>query len=654
MNKENKMKPKTFNDSPIQLSIEQHRFADFVLSTDERIVQLWGGPGTGKSTVLKWLIGKLDDSVIISACSNAAANELGGLTVHRAIGVYPLDMGSSYVGTDSILAVPENPKDLSAKILIVDEASMINEELYQHILNTNPKRLILVGDKEQIKPVKSKPAVFPAENIYTFETNHRAKTTELKDLNEGMRGQSHASIMERLPKPVEANPIVHCMDGGTYIPFTNKEVVRVSDALIRDDVEADFYFKSSVTARIGSLCVEGEYPKVWRLPKEDPVYLVAKRVTFVIVKTSTPIKGFVNKAAKYQYKFPGESDMFTFDSLLDGISEGSITIKIATTTTEISWHNMVEGNYGLDSMLASIDIETAENRALKNLQAGYSVGMEECKVTQAIMMCMAHKLLRPLSELDWFTLKTSSPFVHLDTYKNWVKSINKTLTGLKQYDTTLKLVNKLSYFNCNNYSKGALIVQVREEIDISINLYEDEATGIYIAYKKLRRDLRSSFIAASLPALFGAKFMPLFNDIKLVKQGLALGKILFYLSFRTSEEQDDMVYAKRSLFDKGIFENVKLSSTGALSELALEWIDFILQVPAERAQQLNEAFNAMQGLVLQMENIPAARDYRCMTSDMSQGKTIPHVMLNVHGMNAQRLYVGASRASEKLTIIDKG
>ncbi len=237
------MKAMTFNDSPIQLSVEQLKFKEFVLTTKVKITQLWGGPGTGKSTVLKQIISEMADKVMVTACSNAAANELGGLTIHRALGVRPLAMGSINISADSML--DGEPRDMSKHVLIVDEASMINEELYELILASNPKRLILVGDREQIKPVKSKPAVFPTDNIYTFESNHRCKTEKLKTMNKAMRGASHEEIMKSLPASDNSKcPTAHCLGGGTYIAYTNKEVVRVSDALFRVNEPAEVYFKS--------------------------------------------------------------------------------------------------------------------------------------------------------------------------------------------------------------------------------------------------------------------------------------------------------------------------------------------------------------------------------------------------------------------------
>jgi len=645
---------KTFTE--VHLSHEQEAFKSFVLNTEEKIMQLWGGPGTGKSFILKQLIKEMSDKVMVTACSNGAADELGGLTIHRALGVRPIKYGSSNIDFDSILEGVN--KDLSSYVVIVDEASMISEELYELILAANPKRLILVGDREQIPPVKAKTATFPKDNLYTFETNHRGKTEELKKLFKDMKGKTKEELLPLLPEVDNTQcPTTHCLNGGTYIAYTNEEVVRVSDTLAREGETKEFYFKMGLTASVSSLKdFEGNYIKPFSLPKKDPISEMHKSIALIATITSKPIIGKIltKDFWKEAGSFAGGSSKMTLDQLMEGISIGGLTPRVPMWTDKIEWLNVVKGNYGFDKIKITPDEAIqAEYKALINLKSGYSIPSEEDEAVRAIMMCMTYVKLVPLSKYQSFELLIDSSFMHPKTHE---KNLSTIVSCLGDLEPLKEIVNmsktKLLYHNNANYSVGSLIVPFVAGVNLSIGIYQDEALNVYKSQRSVRNTIRSKFISIMMNLLF--KGHPELKQALPKVDGKSLQVILELLSNRVQEDMDDKVYAKSMLFGGEVFgKNFLQTSNGQIAPKAEKWMKFVLLLPEAKARNLFSAWIALQSFVLQMENIPAARDYRCMTTDMSQGKTIPKVMLNVKGLNAQRIYVGATRASEKLIIIER-
>ncbi len=122
------------------------------------IMIITGGPGTGKTTIIKAIIAlmkKMKLKVALAAPTGRAAKRMTQMcnmdakTIHRM-----LEMEAG-VGADKWIFNRDDSNPLSADVIIVDEMSMVDIILMYHLLKAVKKgaRLIMVGDADQLPSV---------------------------------------------------------------------------------------------------------------------------------------------------------------------------------------------------------------------------------------------------------------------------------------------------------------------------------------------------------------------------------------------------------------------------------------------------------------------------------------------------------------------
>lgn len=138
---------------PSEIELDKSQEQALTMALREPFCIITGGPGTGKTTILRQLLQRLTGcSVALCAPTGKAAKRMSETTGIEAKTIHRLLMWSPEEGRFWYGESDKLPYD----VVIVDEASMVDTELLSHLckaIDPRRTRLILVGDSNQLPSV---------------------------------------------------------------------------------------------------------------------------------------------------------------------------------------------------------------------------------------------------------------------------------------------------------------------------------------------------------------------------------------------------------------------------------------------------------------------------------------------------------------------
>ncbi len=158
------------------ISLADKQKAAVNMAVRQGLSVITGGPGTGKTTIVRCLIdfyGRMGKSVALAAPTGRAAQKLGeasrlpAKTIHRLLEYGFVGGGMNFTRNES------NP--LPADVIIVDEFSMVDIDLMVYLLRAVApgSQLVLVGDMDQL------PSVGPGNVLRDIITSGKIPTVRL-------------------------------------------------------------------------------------------------------------------------------------------------------------------------------------------------------------------------------------------------------------------------------------------------------------------------------------------------------------------------------------------------------------------------------------------------------------------------------------------
>ena len=177
-------------------------------SINSSVMILTGGPGTGKTTVVRGLVEvyaelhglSLDPKeyakkkepfpIILAAPTGRAAKRLSestdlpAMTIHRLLG---------FNGQEK---EEETEKEIEGRLIIIDEMSMVDTWLAHQLLKAVPDdaQIIFVGDQDQLPPVG------PGQVLRDLLESKRIPTVELTDIYRQTSGSSIIELAHQMKK----------------------------------------------------------------------------------------------------------------------------------------------------------------------------------------------------------------------------------------------------------------------------------------------------------------------------------------------------------------------------------------------------------------------------------------------------------------------
>ena len=250
------------------------KLCNFLMSPDDSIYVIKGWAGTGKtycvSLFVKYVLeivyptknwykiavtGPTNKSVrVIKKTSGIRNTRVTFQTTHKLLGLkekITMDGKQEFTNDGDF-----KPSINSTKLLIIDEVSMLNDDLFEKILEYRGKtKIICMGDPAQIPPV-GRPDCIPFRE--ELAESYKIKTVELRTIMRQKEGNaiidSSVAIRSNIGSPhPQVEPITNLNEKGEGIEFLNlnsPETRRNFSERLKEYFKTDRFAKDSEYAKI--------------------------------------------------------------------------------------------------------------------------------------------------------------------------------------------------------------------------------------------------------------------------------------------------------------------------------------------------------------------------------------------------------------------
>jgi hypothetical protein len=216
---------------------------------------LAGYAGTGKTTIIKKVLDNYHYGVVVSApthkAKKVAMNTTGkeGQTLHSLLGLRPDVDLDNFNPNDPKFNPIAIPRITDYNLVIIDEASMINQELYDLILEKtkdSQTKVLFMGDPAQIPPVGEKESVVfnqvNGEIHWLTKIERQTDTNPLAYVYDALRNN-----LNRLDGGFERKTVMNDLGEGIMFTVDKREFRRkILEKFTSDDFKKDTDFSKVI------------------------------------------------------------------------------------------------------------------------------------------------------------------------------------------------------------------------------------------------------------------------------------------------------------------------------------------------------------------------------------------------------------------------